>query len=62
MRHNLHLDPYKYYYLWVFSEDVYLKAKGLNHADIVRACEDSVKFSILEEKKYKRYSISLPPR
>ena len=35
----------------VFSEDVYLKAKGLNHADIVRACEDSVKFSILEEEE-----------
>ncbi|MCR3923078.1 MAG: AAA family ATPase [Firmicutes bacterium] len=35
----------------VFSEEVYLKAKGLNHADIVRACEDSVKFSILEEEE-----------
>lgn len=35
----------------VFSEDVYIKAKGLNHADIIRACEDSVKYSILEEKE-----------
>lgn len=35
----------------VFSEDVYIKAKGLNHADITRACEDSVKYSILEEKE-----------
>lgn len=35
----------------VFSEDVYVKAKGLNHADIIRACEDSVKYSILEEKE-----------
>lgn len=35
----------------VFSEDVYMKAKGLNHADITRACEDSVKYSILEEKE-----------
>ena len=34
-----------------FSEDVYVKAKGLNHADIIRACEDSVKYSILEEKE-----------
>lgn len=35
----------------VFSEDMYMKAKGLNHADITRACEDSVKYSILEEKE-----------
>ncbi len=35
----------------VFSEDVYMKAKGLNHADITRACEDSIKYSILEEKE-----------
>ncbi len=35
----------------VFSEDVYMKAKGLNHADITRACEDAVKYSILEEKE-----------
>ena len=35
----------------VFSENVYMKAKGLNHADITRACEDSIKYSILEEKE-----------
>lgn len=35
----------------VFSEDVYMKAKGLNHADITRICEDSVKYSILEDKE-----------
>ena len=34
----------------VFSEDVYMKAK-LNHADITRACEDAIKYSILEEKE-----------
>jgi AAA+ superfamily predicted ATPase len=34
-----------------FSEDVYMKAKGLNHADITRVCEDSIKYSILEEKE-----------
>ncbi len=33
----------------IFSEDVYKKARGLNHADIVKACEDAVKYSILEE-------------
>lgn len=33
----------------MFSEDVYKKARGLNHADIVKACEDAVKYSILEE-------------
>ncbi len=32
-----------------FSEDVYKKALGLNHADIVKACEDAVKYSILED-------------
>jgi AAA+ superfamily predicted ATPase len=35
----------------VFSKSVYIEAKGLNHADIVKICEDSVKYSILEEKK-----------
>ena len=34
----------------VFSEELYMKTKGLNHADIARACEDSIKYSILEEK------------
>jgi SpoVK/Ycf46/Vps4 family AAA+-type ATPase len=33
----------------IFSEEVYKKASGLNHADIVKACEDAVKYSILEE-------------
>lgn len=33
----------------IFSEDVYKKALGLNHADIVKACEDAVKYSILED-------------
>lgn len=33
----------------IFSEDVYKKALGLNHADIVKTCEDAVKYSILED-------------
>lgn len=33
----------------IFSEEVYKKASGLNHADIVKACEDAVKYSILED-------------
>lgn len=33
----------------IFSEEVYNNAMGLNHADIVKACEDAVKYSILEE-------------
>ena len=34
----------------IFDDDVYKITLGLNHADIVKACEDAVKFSILEEK------------
>ncbi|WP_068621802.1 AAA family ATPase [Trichococcus ilyis] len=33
----------------IFSEDIYIQALGLNHADIVKACEDAVKYSILED-------------
>ena len=33
----------------IFSDDVYKMALELNHADIVKACEDAVKYSILEE-------------
>ncbi|ETA81252.1 AAA family ATPase [Youngiibacter fragilis] len=33
----------------IFSDEVYKKASGLNHADIVKACEDAVKYSILED-------------
>jgi len=33
----------------IFSEEVYKRASGLNHADIVKACEDAVKYSILED-------------
>lgn len=33
----------------IFSEDVYKKALGLNHADIVKTCENAVKYSILED-------------
>lgn len=33
----------------IFSEDVYKKALGLNHADIVKVCDDAVKYSILED-------------
>lgn len=32
----------------IFSEEVYKRALGLNHSDIVKACEDAVKYSILE--------------
>lgn len=35
----------------IFSKDVYLEAEGLNHADITKACEDAVKYSILEDKE-----------
>ncbi|QOY36932.1 AAA family ATPase [Anaerobacillus isosaccharinicus] len=34
----------------IFTEDVYKEAKGLNHADIVKACEEAVKYSILEDQ------------
>jgi SpoVK/Ycf46/Vps4 family AAA+-type ATPase len=34
----------------IFTEDVYKEAKGLNHADIVKACEEVVKYSILEDQ------------
>ena len=33
----------------IFSDEVYKKASGLNHADIVKACEDALKYSILED-------------
>jgi SpoVK/Ycf46/Vps4 family AAA+-type ATPase len=33
----------------IFADDVYKMALELNHADIVKACEDAVKYSILEE-------------
>lgn len=33
----------------IFSDEVYKKASDLNHADIVKACEDAVKYSILED-------------
>jgi len=33
----------------IFSDEVYKKASGLNHADIVKTCEDAVKYSILED-------------
>jgi SpoVK/Ycf46/Vps4 family AAA+-type ATPase len=34
----------------IFTEDVYKEAKGLNHSDIVKACEEAVKYSILEDQ------------
>lgn len=33
-----------------FTDEVYFAAKGLNHADIVKICEDTIKYSILEAK------------
>ncbi|MEL1133770.1 ATP-binding protein [Desulfitobacterium sp. THU1] len=33
-----------------FIDEVYLAASGLNHADIVKICEDAIKFSILDVK------------
>src|SRR5690554_75201 len=32
----------------VFSKEIYTKAEGLNHSDITKVCEDSIKHSILE--------------
>ncbi len=32
----------------IFAEDIYKKTLGLNHADIVKVCEDAAKYSILE--------------
>ncbi len=34
----------------IFTDDVYKEARGLNHADIVKACEEAVKYSILEDQ------------
>lgn len=34
----------------IFCEDVYVKALGLNHADIVIACDDAVKYALLENQ------------
>lgn len=34
----------------IFTEDVYKVARGLNHADIVKACEEAIKYSILEDR------------
>lgn len=38
----------------IFSNEVYKKALGLNHADIVKTCEDAVKYSILENTVIKK--------
>lgn len=34
----------------IFTDDVYKEAQGLNHADVVKACEEAVKYSILEDQ------------
>lgn len=39
----------------IFSDEVYKMALGLNHADIVKACEDAVKYSILEDSIITKY-------
>ncbi len=33
----------------IFDEEIYRVAAGLNHSDIVKACEDAIKYSIMEE-------------
>lgn len=33
-----------------FADEVYFAANGLNHADIIKVCQDSLKYSILEAK------------
>ncbi len=38
----------------IFSEEIYNAAEGLNHADITKVCEDSIKYSILEGKEIKK--------
>ncbi len=35
----------------VFTEEVFNASSGLNHSDIVKVCEDSIKNSILEDKE-----------
>ena len=35
----------------VFTEEVFNASIGLNHSDIVKVCEDSIKNSILEDKE-----------
>ncbi len=32
-----------------FSQKIFKEAKGLNHADIVKACEEAIKYSLLED-------------
>lgn len=34
----------------LFNETIYEKAYGLSHADIVNACENAIKYSVLEDK------------
>lgn len=38
----------------IFSKDIYDAAKGMSHADIVKVCEDAIKYSILEGKEINR--------
>lgn len=41
----------------IFDDEVYHITEGLNHADIVKACEDAVKYSIIEESLIKKEDI-----
>jgi SpoVK/Ycf46/Vps4 family AAA+-type ATPase len=35
----------------VFCDQVYKCAKGLNHADIIKACEEAIKYSLLNDER-----------
>ena len=41
----------------VFDNQVYESAKGLNHADIVRACEEAIKYSLINDENISKAMI-----
>jgi len=41
----------------IFSEKVYRHAIGLNHEDVVKVCEDAIKYAILEERMITKESL-----
>lgn len=38
----------------VFDSQIYEYAKGLNHADIIRACEEAIKYSLINDERISR--------
>lgn len=41
----------------IFGNQVYESAKGLNHADIVRACEEAIKYSLINDENISKAMI-----